>query len=360
MFDFTYQTEPQKVVFGQDKRKTIKEEMAEWGAERVLIVSTPGRKKEAEEAARLLGNKCVGIHDKAVQHVPEETIDVLVNEINETRADALAAIGGGSPIGLAKAAVLQVPLPILALPTTYSGSELTTVWGITKNGQKQTGKDPIVKPKTIIYDPELTKSMPASLSLVSGVNAMAHCVEALYAENRNPVTSIMAEEGIRALAASLGEIVKQPDNMEARAEAFYGGWLAGSALSAVGMALHHKLSHVLGGSFQLPHAKTHTVILPHAAAYNASYAPEAMKAVARALGREEHDAAGAIYDFIKANDGPVSLAEIGMKKEDVAKAADQVTKNAYYNPRPISKTAIQELLEKAYNGERPVPEMTKI
>lgn len=352
--DFSYQSKPGKVVFGKDRRKTIKAEIREWKAGRVLIVSTPGRATVSKEAAERLEGLCVGIHDKAVQHVPEETVGELVERIRKENVDGLVAIGGGSPIGLAKAAALEVSLPILAIPTTYSGSEMTSVWGITKEGEKQTGKNDVVKPRTVIYDPVLTVSMPPLLTLTSGVNAMAHCVEALYAENKNPITSLIAEEGIRALYNSLSKAVQDPDDLESRSEVFYGAWLAGTTLGTVSLALHHKLCHVLGGSCSLPHSETHTVILSYAIAYNSDNIPEALDAMARAFETKPDRVAGKIFDMVYALGGPVSLSEIGMNQSDIEKAADLVTRNAYYNPRPIHKKDIEHLLEQAFKGERPV------
>ena len=192
-------------------------------------------------------------------HVPEEIADAARAEAATLGADCCVAVGGGSTTGLAKAIALTSELPIIAIPTTYAGSEMTPIWGITADGVKKTGRDTRVLPKTVIYDPNLTLGLPVPMSVTSGINAMAHCVEALYSKDANPIVSLMAEEGIRAMAQALPKIVKDPDNADARAQALYGAWLGGSVLGAVGMALHHKLCHTLGGSFNLPHAETHTV-----------------------------------------------------------------------------------------------------
>jgi len=216
---------------------------------------------------------------------------------------------------------------------------------------KKTGRDPRVLPKTVIYDPALTVTMPAQLSATSGMNAIAHCVEALYAQDANPIISLVAEEGIRALAKSLPTVVKEPADQEARSLALYGAWLGGVSLGAVGMALHHKLCHTLGGTFNLPHAETHTVLLPHATAYNASAAPEAMERVARALGARS--AAAGLHDLAASLGAPLSLASLGMKRPDLARAADLAVLNPYYNPRLLSKEGILALLEDAFDGKRP-------
>lgn len=266
-------------------------------------------------------------------------------------ADCCIAIGGGSTIGLAKAIALDCGLPILAVPTTFSGSEMTPVWGLTEGGIKTAGRDVRVLPKTVIYDPELTLSLPPAAAGTSGINAMAHAVEALYAEDANPVASLMAEESLRALAASLPKIIAEPANLEARGAALYGAWLAGMVLSLVGVALHHKLCHTLGGSFGLPHAEMHTLMLPHTAAYNAPATPDAMARVARALGAES--APSGLYNLARAVGAKMALSELGMREADLDRATDIALSNPYYNPRPIEKTAIRALLDDAFHGRTP-------
>jgi maleylacetate reductase len=229
---------------------------------------------------------------------------------------------------------------------------MTPIWGLTEGGVKKTGRDLRVLPRTVIYDPALTLSLPVAMSVTSGINAIAHCVEALYARDANPIISLIAEEGIRALAGSLPEIVEQADHLEARSNALYGAWLGGVSLGSVGMALHHKLCHTLGGTFNLPHAETHTVVLPHATAYNASAAPEAMDRIARALGARS--AADGLYDLAASLGAPVSLQALGMTRDQLDRAADLAVQNAYYNPRPITRDGIRSLLEDAFDGRRPL------
>jgi alcohol dehydrogenase class IV len=250
---------------------------------------------------------------------------------------------------------LELSLPIIAIPTTYAGSEVTPIWGITEGGVKQTGRDRRVLPKTVVYDPNLTLSLPVDISATSGMNAIAHCVEALYAPDANPIVSMMAEEGIRALAHSLPILVKAPHDLDARSQALYGAWLAGASLGATQMGLHHKLCHTLGGAFNLPHSPTHTVILPHAVAYNASAAAAAMQRVASALGSS--DAAQGVYDLILRLGAPTSLKQIGMKEEDLDAAADLATRYPYANPAPVTREGIRKLLDDAYYGRRPLNDM---
>ncbi|MGE0256999.1 MAG: maleylacetate reductase [Alphaproteobacteria bacterium] len=350
MDSFTYDVLPGRVVFGAGTLDRLGEEVARLGAAKALVLSTP-RKGPAEEAAKRLGARTAGIFARAEMHVPVETARAARDEARRLGADACVAIGGGSTIGLGKAIALEFGLPIVAVPTTYAGSEMTPIWGLTEGGAKRTGRDPKVLPRTVIYDPELTRGLPAPVAGPSGINAIAHCVEALYAENANPITSLMAEEGIRALAAALPRVVAGKDDGEARSDALYGAWLAGTALGAVGMALHHKLCHTLGGSFGLPHAETHTIVLPHAAAYNRDAAPAAMARVARALGTP--DAPRGLQDLARAVGAKLALKDIGMQEADLDRAAEIAAANPYYNPRPVERAAIRQLLDDAFFGRPP-------
>jgi maleylacetate reductase len=351
MRDFVYDQLPGRVVFGAGAFDKLAAEVDRLGLSKLLVLSTPGQVKLAEEAVRRLGVRSAGLHAQAKMHVPIETAQAARAEARRLGADGAVAIGGGSTIGLGKAIALESGLPIVAIPTTYAGSEMTPIHGLTEAGMKKTGRDPKVLPRTVIYDPLLTLGLPVKISGPSGMNAIAHCVEALYAENANPVTSLMAEEGIRALAASLPRIAADPRDRDARGDALYGAWLAGISLGAVGMALHHKLCHTLGGSFNLPHAETHTIVLPHAAAYNKSAAPEAMARIARALGAKE--AAAGLYDLAASIGAPLALKAIGLREQDLDQAAEIATRSPYYNPRPVSRDGVRVLLEDAFHGRRP-------
>jgi alcohol dehydrogenase class IV len=299
----------------------------------------------------LLGERAAGVFDRAVMHVPMETAREAREVATRLRADCAVAVGGGSTTGLGKAIALESGLPIIAIPTTYAGSEMTPIYGITETGLKKTGRDMRVLPRTVIYDPELTLGLPIGMSVTSGINAIAHAAEGLYAEDGNPVMDLMAEEGIRAFSGSLRAIRANPRDVEARGDALYGAWLCGTVLGHVGMALHHKLCHTLGGSFSLPHAETHTIVLPHALAYNAAAAPAAMQRIARALGSA--DAAQGAWDLARDNGAPVALRDIGMRQEDLDKACDIALRNQYPNPRPLEAAAIRALLQDAFDGRRP-------
>lgn len=351
MKNFVYTAQPARVVFGAGSLSQLAREIDALGATKALVLSTPEQRASAERVAGLLGSRAAGVFDRAVMHVPIETAREAREVAKKLGADCAVAIGGGSTTGLGKAIALDSGLPILAIPTTYAGSEMTPIYGITEAGLKKTGRDLRVLPRTVIYDPELTLSLPASLSVTSGINAIAHAAEGLYAVDRNPIMDLMAEEGIAALGRALPAIVKNASDIDARADALYGAWLCGTVLGHVGMALHHKLCHTLGGSFNLPHAETHTIVLPHALAYNSQAAPQAMMRIQRALGG--NSAAQAVYDLAKSNGAPVALRDIGMKAADLDKACDIALQNQYPNPRPLERVAIRQLFQDAFDGVRP-------
>jgi maleylacetate reductase len=292
-------------------------------------------------------------------HVPIEVARRAREVAADLGADGCVAVGGGSAIGLGKAIALEHGLPVIAVPTTYAGSEMTPVWGLTEGGQKRTGRDIRVLPKSVLYDPEMTLTLPAQMSATSGMNAIAHAVEGLYAPDATPIVSLMAEEGVRALAAALPRVVADGADLEARGEAQYGAWLCGAVLAATTMSLHHKLCHTLGGSFDLPHAEVHAVVLPHALAHNAPATPIAMAKIARALAAESPapadpgGAPAAVFDLGRRHGAPTSLAAIGMRAEDLDRAADLALQNPYPNPRPLERAAIRALLQRAFEGVRP-------
>jgi len=348
---FTHNALPGRVVFGAGSLAKLSEEIERLGARRALVLCTPQQQEQAQDVAARLGTRCAGIFDQAVMHVPIETARAARAEARRLDADCAVAVGGGSTTGLGKAIALESSLPIVAIPTTYAGSEMTPIYGITEGGLKKTGSDARVLPRTVIYDPTLTLGLPVGLSATSGMNAIAHAVEALYAEDANPITSMLAAEGIRALKEGLPRVVAEPLNLEGRSRCLYGAWLCGAVLGSVGMALHHKLCHTLGGSFNLPHAETHTVVLPHAVAYNRAAAPEAMKLAAAALDAE--DAARGLYALARALGAPLALKNIGMRESDLDRAAEIATQSPYYNPRPVEYGAIRKLLDDAYHGREP-------
>jgi maleylacetate reductase len=351
--DFVYNGRATRVVFGNGSRVHLEREVLALGAQRALVLCSPEQHALGASVAEQLGSHSAGVFDRAAMHVPLELAVEARTVAASLGADCIIAAGGGSAIGLAKAIALESSLPILAVPTTYAGSEMTPIYGLTDAGLKRTGTDIRVMPKTVIYDPDLTLTLPVGMSVTSGINAIAHAAEGLYSRDANPLTSLMAEEGITALARSLPNIVAHPDDRSARADALYGSWLCGAVLGSVGMALHHKLCHTLGGSFDLPHAPTHTIVLPHALAYNAEAAPDAMKRVARAVGHES--AAQGLFELARTNGAPVALKDIGMREDQLDHAADLACSNAYWNPRPLERNAIRALLQRAFEGSAPKP-----
>ncbi len=350
MNPFVYSGLPMRVVFGAGSVSDLAKEVDRLGARRALLLATPGRTAMVKSVADPLGGRVAGVFDRVVMHTPLQLAEEARRLAASVQADCCVVVGGGSTIGFGKAIALTSALPLLAVPTTYSGSEMTTIWGISEGGAKKTGRDPKVLPKTVIYDPALTLDLPPHVSAASGMNAMAHCVEALYAHDGNPIVSMMAEEGIRALASALPRVIENPEDIDARSDALYGAWLAGCTISTTSIALHHKLCHVLGGSFNLPHAETHSIVLPHAVRYNQS-AAEAMRRIERALGAR--DAAAAIYDLETKLHVPLRLADIGMKEQDLERAARIATDAPYPNPRKVEYAPVLELLRHAYDGVRP-------
>lgn len=348
---FIYNALASRVVFGQGALVRLGAELARLGCERALVLSTPEQADLAQRAEAAADGRAAGIFAGARMHTPVDVTERALDVLREMKADCLVSVGGGSTTGLGKALALRTGLPQVAIPTTYAGSEMTPILGETQDGRKVTQRNDKLLPGTVIYDVDLTFSLPPALSATSGMNAIAHAAEALYAQDANPVTSLMAEEGIRALATALPVILQNPQDTPARNEALYGAWLCGICLGTVGMALHHKLCHVLGGSFDLPHAETHTVILPYAMAYNASAAPQAMQRLARALKAE--DAATALWQLGARLGTPRSLAAIGMPVAGLERAADIALQNPYWNPRPLERAAILNLLRKAHAGEAP-------
>ena len=348
---FAYATHEVRVVFGAGSLRNLPEELKKLGVERVMLLATPGRAKQLDLLSAMLGERLAGAFSRAEMHVPADVVREALNEVTRLKPDACVALGGGSAIGLGKAVVRETGLPLVAIPTTYSGSEMTSIWGTTEGKMKRTERDPRVAARLVLYDAELTLDLPPATSAASGMNAMAHCVEALYAADASPASSLFAEDGIRRLARSLPIVVRAPHDMTARSNALAGAHLAGRALDMTSMGLHHKLCHVLGGSFGLPHAETHAAILPYVVAFNAPSAPAAMARVAKALSASE--AAGGLYNLSRALGTARSLAELGLKAVDVPKAAAIAVSGSYPNPRATSEHDVRNLLEAAFTGEPP-------
>ncbi len=351
MKPFRYEPKPARVLFGSGRIAELAGAVKDLGCSRVLVLSTAGQARLADLALSHLGLLGVGKFSGAAMHTPVAVSNIAVAQAKELRADCIVAIGGGSTIGLGKAIALRTDLPQIAVPTTYAGSEMTDILGETKDGSKVTQRTLKVLPETVIYDVDLTLDLPVQVSLTSGMNAIAHGVEALYAADGNPAISLMAGEGIRLLGASLPVIKADPHNAEARQKALFGAWYCGLCLGSAAMALHHKICHVLGGMFNLPHAETHSVMLPHSVQYNAVAAPEAMRMVAHALGAA--DAVAGLWTLKRSLLGDMSLASLGMKEDGIEPAARAASANQYPNPRPVEYAAIRRLIANAYHGSPP-------
>ena len=351
---FTYEALPMRVVFGVGSSARIGLELDALGYDQVLVLCTPEQVETAERIAAPLGVRCVGVHPGARMHVPVASADEAVAVARERGADACLAVGGGSTTGLGKAVALRHGLPVVAVPTTYAGSEMTPIWGLTEAGTKTTGRDRAVLPRTVVYDPELTLALPVELSVTSGLNAVAHAVEGLWAPDGSPVVSLMAGEGVRLLASALPRIVAAPDDIGARSDALQGAWLCGAVLGATTMSLHHKLCHVLGGSYDLPHSETHAVVLPHVLAFNAASAPAAAAAIAEALGAADSpDVAGVLWDRSRALGAPTSLAQLGLPPGAVEDVIGRVMTSPYANPRAVTPADLRALVWRAFRGGRP-------
>jgi len=351
MDSFEYNGNPSRVIFGSGTLSTLAAELARLKVHTPLFLSTPEQQDPTVKLAKSLGVGADHVFAEATMHTPVHITEKALGFANAFGADSFVSLGGGSTIGLGKALSVRTGKAHICIPTTYAGSEMTPILGETVDGLKTTRRDPAILPTTVIYDVNLTLTLPPMMSATSGINAIAHAVEALYAANKNPVVSVLALEGIRSLARSLPTLVSLPSDINARRDALYGAWLCGFCLGSVDMALHHKLCHTLGGSFNLPHAETHTIILPHSLAYNAPAIPEAMQKLAEVLPDSDGDAIKGLNLLLERLGVQKALKDLGLKEEDVTKAAELALSKPYPNPRTLEKASIQELIRRAWAGE---------
>jgi maleylacetate reductase len=350
MRQFRYRALPMRVVFGAGSVADLATEARALGLTRVLIVSGARQAQLADEVSRDLGPLSVGVHAEAVMHVPVEAAAAAIGVARSSAADGVVAIGGGSTVGLAKAIARELDIPIIAVPTSFAGSEMTSVWGETADGEKITGWDAKVLPASVLYDPALVMSLPVHLAVTSGFNAIAHALEGLYAPDVSPVISLMAVEGIRAFVDALPRIAADPENPEPRSDALYGAWLCGSVLGATTMGLHHKLCHVLGGTFGLPHSETHTVLLPYVLAFNAPAIPAVVETLRAATGFA--DPAAGLRKLALDLGAPPNLWGLGLREGDIPRAVALAAASSYSNPRQATAKDVHDILLAAITGRR--------
>lgn len=343
----------QQVFIGNGARHEARRHVDALGAKRALILSVPGQSDLALDIAGHLGHSAAGVYSRAAMHTPVEVTRHALDHLTSVKADCLVSVGGGSTTGLGKALALRTDLPQIVIPTTYAGSECTPILGQTENGVKTTLNDSKVLPEVVLYDPELVVTLPVEFSVASGFNALAHAAEGLYARDRDEDSSRLAVEGLETFAHSLPAVVRDPNDLDARAATLKGAWACGTVLGAVGMALHHKLCHTLGGSFDLPHAQTHAVVLPHAVAFNEAEVADQLRPVADAFGGSDSGVGRALWRFAGEVDAPRALADLGLRESDLERAADLAVRNPYWNPRPIERGAVSELLQNAWRGREP-------
>lgn len=349
---FAHETLPQRVVFASDDaRSATAEEVERLGASRVMVIAA---RTEAELAAAVTADVPVALrHDEVVMHVPVDVAERARAAATTAGADALVCVGGGSTTGLAKAIAMTTGLPIVAVPTTYAGSEATNVWGLTQGETKTTGVDDRVLPRSIVYDASLTLTLPVDMSVASGLNALAHCVDSMWGPRTDPIDQALAGEGISGLVAGLPAVVADPTGLEGREQTLYGAYLAAVAFASAGSGMHHKICHVLGGMFNLPHAQTHAVVLPHVLAFNGPYAQQAERRMAQAFGaRTASEGLAALRETLKA---PTALRDFGMPEDGTGKAVQPILKAIpANNPAPVTDTNIAALLRAAWEGRSPV------
>lgn len=343
----------QSVIFGIGLRNSIRVHTQSMGVSRVLVLTTPGRSNLGLEMSEKLGAGAAGIFSRAAMHTPVDITEEALENLRSVDADCVLSVGGGSTIGLGKALALRTGIRQIVLPTTYAGSECTPILGQTENGVKTTLTHPRVRPDIVIYDPELVATLPIPVTVTSALNAIAHAVEGLYAIDRTQSASELAIQGVSAFRSALPRVIEAPDDLATREETQRGAWACGTVLGEVGMALHHKLCHTLGGSFDLPHAETHAIILPHAVAFNSVAVPQLLAPVSDIFGVD--DPAIGLWEFARSLGAPLALRDLGLQETDLDRATRLATRLPYPNPRAVNPDGIRGLLQRAWRGDAPQP-----
>jgi maleylacetate reductase len=349
--DFVHELVTGRVVFGAGSIAQVADEVRRLGSSRVLIIGGGHEKAYIDRIVSDLGQLVAGRIEEVVQHVPVEVARTAIGLSDRLDADLLLPVGGGSSIGLAKAIARERGLPILAVPTTYAGSEMSPIWGLTEGHRKITGRDPRVQPRVVVYDPNTTLSMPQHLTATSGMNALAHAVEARYAPDVSPLVALAAEQSVQAFAWALPALAVSPQDSAARSDALYGAFLAGVSLGNAAMGIHHKICHVLGGAYNLPHGDIHSAVLPYAIAFNRHDAPEAMSRIAAALRSE--DAAAGSWQLAHTIGAPTDLISTGFDPHQIDAVAEVVATATFHNPRRVTIEGVRDLLTAACAGSKP-------
>jgi alcohol dehydrogenase class IV len=349
--DGAFNATPARIVFGPGSSVSVREEVARLDSRRALVVSTPGRGSMAELVSASLGERSVGVLPRAISQVPVELAIEGRNAARQAGADCLVAIGGGASIGLAKAISLELALPIIDIPTTYSGSEMTAFCGITIDGVKIMHESRNMLAHTVIYDPELSLGLSRENSAASALNALAHCIDGIYVTSSSPIHQMAAIEGARAVVDGIREVWRSPSSIRARTELLFGAYLAGAALAG-GFALQHGLAHTLGGSFGLQHGKAHAVALPYVTAYNTRFAQASIAKVESSLGSD--NLAGTIHDLLRELGLPVDLRSVGVREEDLERIVRiTVETDNGLNPGPVTADSVSAIVRAAFVGARP-------
>lgn len=349
---FTWEAWPSRVVLAPGGLAQVAAEVDRIGAKKAVLIGGGTSTRVALSRLRAaLGERVVTEVAESAQHVPEELAGEVVALTEQAAADIVVTVGGGSATGLGKVVAMKCHVPLIAVPTTYAGSEMTPVWGRTSAARKETGHDPEVLPRAVVYDPELCVGMPARLAAASGMNALAHCIEAFWASGSNPVTDVIAGEGIRRLLAGLPRVVADQNDVDAHTDNLIGACMAGMSFAQAGSGIHHRTCHVLGGGWNLPHAETHAVVLPHSTALVAAWAPRAVERVTALLGGD--DAPTALFAMVRMLGLPLSLAEIAMPANALDEAASRIAKATAGDPIAPDVTECLRMLEGAYAGHAP-------
>ena len=349
MNPFTYHSDPIRVVFGAGTVGALAAEAYHHKMARLLVLCSKGRIDFARRVTESVADRCIAFSDASAPNMPRDAFERVLGDIERHKPDGFVVVGGGSPIGIAKAVASTTKLPYIAIVTTYSGSEMAARWRIGVAADAISGEGTAALPATAIYDPELTLDLPVRTSAASGMNAIAHAVESLYGIDTNPIVQAMAEEAIRRIGASLPRVTDNPRDLQARTDVQYGAWLAANFRAEVG--LEHAIAQRVRQWFNLDHAHTHAIATPYAIGFNAVAAPDAMTRIKRALGAS--DAARGLYDLNVRLGLPTGLKGLGMREDDIAKAVEVVAKVEIAHPRPVSKADLANVIGQAYAGEPP-------